>query len=137
MIGPVVPRALVRGIPVQRRSAHATRWGPGGPRAGVASPTGFEARDGAEDAGLSDISPPPVVESSPVAGHKRSEARAVAQPDDGGDLVVVALTEKLEAARLVGDWAGVAELARELEVRAKARVAGVVDFGAEKRRRGR
>jgi len=103
----------------------------------VASPTGFEARDGAEDAGLSDISPPPVVESSPVAGHKRSEARAVAQPDDGGDLVVVALTEKLEAARLVGDWAGVAELARELEVRAKARVAGVVDFGAEKRRRGR
>lgn len=59
----------------------------------------------------------------------------MAHPIGGGDVVEAALAEKLEAARAAGDWSAVAALALELDARAKARVAGVIDLNERRRER--
>lgn len=103
----------------------------------MASPTGFEARDGDDDAGLSEIPADDAddIEDSPAS--KPANPHEVAQRGPGSDDEEErGLRLGLARAAAEGQWAAVEVLNKRLEELLRRR-AEVIDLGVERKRRRR
>lgn len=92
----------------------------------------FKAERRSSDSERSENAPS---ESHEIAPVDHTSGQSMGLPN-GPDAVEIALATALTAASAASQWETVAQLARELEARRKARLE-VVDLGAERAKRGR